>query len=154
MPNDARLANEAWEALFRAQSTIERELHAASVWGELLPTEYGVLYELSKTSEGLRLKDLQDDVLLSQAGVSRLVARLESAGLVARQDDPADRRARVLTLTPRGREVQRTIGRQHARRVTAQMTGRLDRAQLTQLRDLCQLMLSSAPADDAPVGGG
>jgi len=38
-----RIANEAWEALFRAQATIARELTAADVWGELSPREYGVL---------------------------------------------------------------------------------------------------------------
>ncbi|MCS5717557.1 MarR family winged helix-turn-helix transcriptional regulator [Herbiconiux sp. CPCC 205763] len=143
MPNDTRLANEAWEALFRAQSTIEQELHAAAVWDELQPNEYGVLYELSKTPEGRRLKDLQGDVLLSQAGVSRLVNRLEALGLIGRTADGTDRRASVLTLTPKGHEVQRKIGRQHARRVTAQLTSRLDSAQLTQLRDLCLLMLPS-----------
>ncbi|SDY68664.1 MarR family winged helix-turn-helix transcriptional regulator [Herbiconiux ginsengi] len=152
MPNDTRLANEAWEALFRAQSTIEQELHTAAVWDELQPNEYGVLYELSKTPEGRRLKDLQSDVLLSQAGVSRLVNRLEAAGLVARSADGTDRRASVLTLTAKGREVQRKIGRQHARRVTAQLTSRLDSTQLAQLRDLCLKMLPSVgDQEDVPA---
>lgn len=149
MPNDTRLANEAWEALFRAQSTIVQELHTAAVWDELLPNEYGVLYELSKTTDGLRLKDLQADVLLSQAGVSRLVSRLEAAGLVSRTGDEADRRASRLTLTDKGRALQRKIGHQHAQRVAAQMTARLDRAQLAQLRDLCALMLATPGPSDS-----
>ncbi|WP_349427829.1 MarR family transcriptional regulator [Microbacterium sp. LWS13-1.2] len=143
--NDTRLANESWEALFRAQMTVLRELHTADAWDELLPNEYGVLYELSKSPEGLRMTDLLDDVLLSQAGVSRLVTRLESAGMIARAEDDKDRRATRLRLTVRGSETQRRIGRQHARHVTAQMSSRLNGEQLVQLRDLCRAMLASEP---------
>ena len=47
MSSKTKIANEAWEALFRAQATIARELTAADVWGDLFPREYGVLYALS-----------------------------------------------------------------------------------------------------------
>jgi DNA-binding MarR family transcriptional regulator len=140
--NTTRLANETWEALFRAQMTVLRELHAAEAWQELLPNEYGVLYELSKSPDGLRLTDLLDDVLLSQTGVSRLVMRLESQGMIIRAVDQADRRATRLRLTPKGVETQRQIGRQHATRVRAQMTERLSPDELKQLRELCRRMIT------------
>lgn len=38
-----------------------------------------------------------------QAAVSRLVTRMELAGLVVRRDDPKDARAGAVALTPRGR---------------------------------------------------
>ena len=41
---DVRLANEAWEALYRSMMTIARELKAGDVWEDLLESEYGVLY--------------------------------------------------------------------------------------------------------------
>ena len=44
---DVRLANEAWEALYRSMMTIARELKAGDVWEDLLESEYGVLYALS-----------------------------------------------------------------------------------------------------------
>lgn len=141
--NPTRLANETWEALFRAQMTVLRELHAADAWDELLPNEYGVLYELAKSPDGRRMSELLDDVLLSQAGVSRLVARLETAGLVVRTVDSGDRRAVRLSLTARGRETQRRIGRRHARHVTSEMTRRLDADQLGQLRELCRALLGT-----------
>jgi DNA-binding MarR family transcriptional regulator len=37
--------------------------------------------------------------------VSEIVAHLEGDGLVARQDDPADRRRRLVWLSPSGREL-------------------------------------------------
>jgi DNA-binding MarR family transcriptional regulator len=133
----ARIANEAWEALFRAQATVARSLTAETAWSELAPREYGVLYALSSTPGGLRISDLGEDVLLTQPGMSRLVARLEARGLVERTTDPGDARAARIRLTATGAETQRRVGRSHAVQVSAAMTRTLDRAQLMQLRDLC-----------------
>jgi DNA-binding MarR family transcriptional regulator len=141
-----RIANEAWEALFRAQATIGRELTEGDVWGELVPREYGVLYALSAAPGGLRITELLDDVLLTQPGMSRLIARLEARGLVERGDDPDDRRACRVHLTKEGARVQREIGRAHGRHVAEAMTRSLNRAQLAQLRDLCGAL--SAGDDD------
>jgi DNA-binding MarR family transcriptional regulator len=140
--SNMRIANEAWEALFRAQATIGRELADGDVWGDLSPREYGVLYALSAAPEGLRISDLLDDVLLTQPGMSRLIARLEARGLIERADDPDDRRACRVRLTPTGASAQREIGLAHARHVAEAMIRSLRREQLVQLRDLCQALVS------------
>jgi DNA-binding MarR family transcriptional regulator len=132
-----KLANEAWETLFRAQSTISQELTARDVWEDLVPREYGVLYALSSVPGGLRITELGDDVLLTQPGMSRLVARLEARRLVERVDDPDDARACRIRLTAAGVATQRRIGRAHARHVAEAMTRNLDRRELEQLLDLC-----------------
>ena len=108
------------EALFRAQATIARELTAGDVWGDVSPREYGVLYALSNAPNGLRITELGNDVLLTQPGVSRLIARLEGAGLVERVDDPDDGRACRIRLTEAG-----------------------TREQLLQLRDLCRALTAT-----------
>jgi DNA-binding MarR family transcriptional regulator len=133
-----RIANEAWEALFRAQATLAREFTDAEVWGELGPSEYGVLYALSDAPDGLRMTELLDDVLLTQPGMSRLIARLENRGLVERVDDPDDGRACRVRLTGSGVRAQRAVGLAHGRHVAELMTRALSREQLVQLRDLCQ----------------
>jgi DNA-binding MarR family transcriptional regulator len=133
-----KLANEAWEALFRAQSTIVQELSARDAWEDLVPREYGVLYALSSAPEGLRITELGADVLLTQPGMSRLVARLETRGLVQRVPDPEDARAFRIRLTAAGVATQRRIGRAHARHVAEAMTRNLDRGELEQLLDLCR----------------
>jgi len=53
--------------------------------------------------------DLTELLLTDQAGVSRLVDRLEAKGLVARRRDPLDRRAQRLRITPSGRRVARRL---------------------------------------------
>jgi len=142
---EIRLANQAWEAMFRAQATLALEFEREGEWGDLLPREYGVLYALSTATDGLRLIDLCDDVLLTQAGVSRLVARLERRGLVARSSDPDDGRAARLRLTGEGAAAQRRIGRAHAHHVADAMTRALDPDQLTTLRALSEALLAEAP---------
>ena len=69
-----------------------------------------MLYALSTAPDGLRISELCDDVLLTQPGMSRLIARLENNGLVERRDDPDDGRACRIRLTPAGVETQRGIG--------------------------------------------
>ena len=140
-PSTTKLANEAWEALFRAQSTIVQELSTRDAWEELVPREYGVLYALSSAPEGLRITELGEDVLLTQPGMSRLVARLEARGLVHRVDDPDDARACRIRLTLAGVAMQRRVGRIHARHVAEAMTRNLERPELEQLLDLCRRLV-------------
>src|SRR4051812_42509869 len=122
MASRTKIANEAWEALFRAQATIARELAAGDMWDEISPSEYGVLYALSNAPSGLRITELGNDVLLTQPGMSRLVARLEPAGLVERFGDPEDGRACRVRLTEAGARAQRKIGARHGLQVARTMT--------------------------------
>ena len=146
MASDTKLANEAWEALFRAQMTIAAELHAGDAWGDLVPTDYGVLYALSTAKTGLRMSELSKDILISQAGLSRAVSRLEARGLVDRRPDPEDARASILSLSSAGVHLQKRVGARHGRHVAEAMTCRLDDAELIQLRDLCERLLATSPS--------
>jgi DNA-binding MarR family transcriptional regulator len=152
MASRTRIANEAWEALFRAQATVARELSAHDVWDELSPREYGVLYALSGVPQGLRITELLGDVLLTQAGMSRLIARLQAAGLVERVDDPDDGRACRVRLTDEGARAQRRVGLRHGRHVAQTMRRTLSDEQLLQLRDLCRAMTAPDPATTASTG--
>ncbi|MFI9649387.1 MarR family winged helix-turn-helix transcriptional regulator [Streptomyces sp. NPDC052040] len=49
--------------------------------------------------------DLAPDVGLDRSGVTRRASRLEAAGLVRREPDPADRRATLLALTEEGERI-------------------------------------------------
>jgi len=56
---------------------------------------------------------------MSRAAVSNLAQTLERDGLVSRSPDPADARAVVLSLSPRGEEALRATFRAHNQRETA-----------------------------------
>jgi DNA-binding MarR family transcriptional regulator len=52
----------------------------------------------------MRISDLATASLLTSSGMSRLVDRLQRAGLVARERAPEDARGANATLTPAGQE--------------------------------------------------
>jgi DNA-binding MarR family transcriptional regulator len=150
MASDVRLANEAWEAYYRTQAVISKELSDSDVWGGLLNREYAVLYALSSEPDGLRITELGEDVLLTQPGMSRLITRLESRGLVERRPDD-DARASRICLTAEGSEIQRCVGAALTRRIAETMTRALDHQQLMQLRDLSLQLLAGADSAAATV---
>jgi MarR family transcriptional regulator for hemolysin len=51
------------------------------------------------------VSEVQRRLRVSSGGATYLVSRLESRGLVERQEVPGDRRARVVALTPAGEEM-------------------------------------------------
>jgi DNA-binding MarR family transcriptional regulator len=134
--SDTRLANEAWESMFRAQVSLLRAFGGDDVWIEISQNEYDVLYTLSKSENGMSMVDINRSILMTQAGVSRMIARLENRGLLERCIDERDRRATRMMLTPEGARVQKLVGRRHAAAVTSTMTKALSHEQLQQLRDI------------------
>lgn len=143
MSIDTRLANEAWESMFRAQVALLRSFGEDDIWIEISQNEYDVLYTLSKRAEGMSMVEINRSILITQAGISRLVARLESRGLLERCIDAHDRRAARMILTPEGTRIQKLVGRRHAVAVTLTMTRALTRQQLEQLRDISRTIISA-----------
>jgi DNA-binding MarR family transcriptional regulator len=95
----------AWVTLLQAHAAVVAAL------GEKLEKERGlplswheVLVHLAAAPEGkLRMQDLARSVLLSKSGVTRLVDRMEEAGLVERAACASDRRVIYTAITDRGR---------------------------------------------------
>ena len=68
--------------------------------------EFEVLSGLDAAAEGrLRMKDIGAQLLVSKAGVTRLVDRLEAQGFAERAPCPSDRRVIWARITPAGRAV-------------------------------------------------
>jgi DNA-binding MarR family transcriptional regulator len=66
----------AWEALFRAQVAIVRELGREFPTGDISFNEYDVLFNLSRQDgHRLRIRDLSKHLLLTQPSISRMVDR-------------------------------------------------------------------------------
>lgn len=106
MTNDrTRLAADAWGAVLQVHAALVPYLDGQLQAAVGLPlTWYDVLLELSAAAEGrLRMTDLAERVVLSRTRVSRLVDELADAGLVCREQNPADGRSAYAVLTARGR---------------------------------------------------
>lgn len=79
-----------------------------------LRTEYSlaegrVIYELATRRPAPQAKDIGDTLGLDAGYLSRILAKLEKAGLVARETSKKDSRAADLALTARGRAVFRVL---------------------------------------------
>lgn len=72
-------------------------------------SEFAVLEQLAAAGPecGLRMHELGEHAHVTQSALSRLVARLESDGLVERQACSDDRRSVFIRLTPDGRTLYR-----------------------------------------------
>jgi DNA-binding MarR family transcriptional regulator len=79
---------------------LERELLAET---EMPLGWYDVLLQLAEApGRRLRMAELADRVLLSRSGLTRLIDRLQSEGLVRREPSPDDARGTFTVLTPDG----------------------------------------------------
>lgn len=82
------------------------------------------LYDASE--DGLRMQELEQRSLFTRSGLTRLVDRIEVAGLVRREAVPGDRRGVRVVLTPEGRrrhdaafaDQLKVIEREFGRRLT------------------------------------
>ena len=132
--SEKSLAVDAWEALFRAQVSVLRQLNLEFPTGELSFNEYDVLFNLSRQpGRKLRLRDLNKHLLLTQPSVSRLVDRLVEQKLVVKESDPGDGRGTIVCLTNAGHELFRRVAVVHAESIARRVGGSLSAAELQQL---------------------
>lgn len=99
---DEQLAT--WRAFLRAHSAMLRRISADLDEAGLPPLPwYDVLAALRDAPEArLRQVELAERVLLSHSGMSRLLDRVEKAGLVERVTCPGDRRSFHVQITAEG----------------------------------------------------
>ena len=101
----------AWRALITAHARVVERIERALVEAGLPPLGwYDVLLELSAApGRRLRMHELARAVVLSRSGLTRLVDRLEGAGLLAREPTPEDGRGFFPVPTDEGRETLRRM---------------------------------------------
>jgi DNA-binding MarR family transcriptional regulator len=71
----------------------------------LAPAQFMTLLELWN-EDGLTQKDLVRRLDVEQATMANTLKRMERDGLIARQENPDDRRARLIRLTPKAKKLQ------------------------------------------------
>lgn len=79
---------------------------------------YEVLLILGRAGgPGLSMRALAQEQVLTTGGATRLVDRMEAAGLVERVEDPDDRRGRLVRLTAAGEETTVRASRLHVENI-------------------------------------
>jgi DNA-binding MarR family transcriptional regulator len=89
----------------------------------------------------LHASDLADRLKVSRQAVAQGIASLERHGYVTRVTDPVDARARIIELTPRGRQALRVM-RSNALDLENRWEEVLGSQRLRELRESLQMLLS------------
>ena len=96
--------------------------------------EFEILLRLSwEPTHRLRIQDLAAQSILTRSGVSRVVERLEKAGLVTREEAPEDRRGAYAILTDTGLERFRIASEKHTAFVREHFLDRFNEQELEQM---------------------
>ncbi|MGY1942297.1 MarR family winged helix-turn-helix transcriptional regulator [Nocardia asiatica] len=123
--------------LSQATAAYERALNdelRARLDEQLRPAHYAVFRYLDPN--GSRITELAEAAGMTQQSMGELVTHLERRGLVVRQVDPADRRARTVLLTEAGRaalevaaerirDIERTVEHAVGQRTLAELRATL-----------------------------
>lgn len=130
---------DAWRSFLRAHARIVRVLESELVAEHPLSLGgYDVLVQLAEAPERrLRMAELADAVLLSRSGVTRLVDRLEVAGMVTRERFTGDGRGVVAVLTTKGVDTLREAARTHLAGVVRHFIDHFDAEELAAFGELC-----------------
>jgi DNA-binding MarR family transcriptional regulator len=111
-PSSERLR--AWRLYFESALALHDVLNAELERDAGIPTRwYDLLVHLEDEPRGLRMNELAERILYSKSGFTRVVDRMEDAGLVRRERPENDRRSFLIVLTDEGRKTMETARRHH-----------------------------------------
>jgi len=111
------------------ESEIRRRLRAQ--FGVTL-ARFDYMAQLYRYKDGLKMRELSRYLMVTGGNVTGLTDDLERDGLVAREAAPADRRAWILRLTPKGRRSFEAMAQAHERWIL-ELLGGLDERTVQQL---------------------
>jgi DNA-binding MarR family transcriptional regulator len=135
----------AWRAFLTAHALvtrrISRDLHKAGLpdlgWYDLLWALY------RQPDRRLRVNELAREVLLTPTATSRFIDRVEGAGHVRREPDPADRRALRIAITDSGVDLLRRMWPVYADGIERHFASQLGRS-TARVRALLENVAASA----------
>jgi DNA-binding MarR family transcriptional regulator len=153
-PDSCRLA--AWMALLDAHSRLTSRLESDldSSHGLSL-AQYQVLYRLRDApGQRLRLNELTRHARMTKSGVSRLVDRMRSGGLLRTERCPSDRRGAFAVLTAEGDALFRRAAALHLRGVQDHFGRHLDDGEAAALQMALERVRDALPGPGArPIAG-
>lgn len=109
----------------------------AAGYDDLNPAHVGLIRYL--TLGGLRPVNIAARMQITKQSVHDLLSHMEQRGYLVREEDPADRRARVVRLTEKGERLERVV-RAQAAAAEAQIADLLGERRFQQLRDALAIL--------------
>lgn len=130
-------------SIARSEAVMRERLERVLAPRGLSMTQYNVLRILRGAgSDGLCRNEIGERLISRMPDVSRLLDRMEAAGLVRRVRSTDDRRLVNTTLTPKGRALVDALD-VHVAKAQEQQLGHMTKAQLRTLIDLLGIARSN-----------
>ena len=122
-----------WLRLLASSTQIENEVRRRlRERFDISLARFDYLSQLYRAKEGMKMRELSRFLMVTGGNVTGLTDELERDGFVVREESPADRRAWIVRLTPRGRSSFETMAAEHERWIRELFAG-LDAETVRQL---------------------
>jgi DNA-binding MarR family transcriptional regulator len=123
--------------------SMRERAHFAKTLGLSMP-QFGILMQLHYRGN-CGVSDISNWFDVTNAAASQLVDKLVQSGFVQREEDPQDRRAKLLNLTDKGRElIQQSIEERY--RWVDQLAGELTAEERAKVSEALDIMTQAAKA--------
>lgn len=134
--DDDHEALRVWLRLLTCTNIVESRLRNQLRTGfdSTLP-RFDLMAQLDRNPDGLKMRELSRRLMVTGGNVTGLTDKLVEEGLVERRDDPRDRRAYSVHLTPAGKRAFRQMAKSHEGWVIELFSG-LEHAEKMQLLEL------------------
>lgn len=125
-----------WLRLLTCHNLVETRLRNQLRNGfETTLPRFDLMAQLDRHPEGLKMRDLSRLLMVTGGNITGLTDRLVDEGLIERRDDPRDRRAFSVCLTPKGKAQFQEMAAQHEQWVIS-LFGDFEEKEMNQLSDL------------------
>jgi DNA-binding MarR family transcriptional regulator len=149
LTDDHHQALKLWLRLLSCTNLVESGVRGRlrAEFGITLP-RFDLMAQLERNPGGLKMSELSRRMMVSGGNVTGLTDQLEKEGLVTRSDDPEDRRAYTVKLTPAGRALFARMATVHEQWVIELFSGLTasDKAQIYRLLAKLKLHLAGISA--------
>jgi len=138
--------NVCWRNFLTAHAAVINRIEDDLDEAEVLPLSwYDVLLALYEAPDcRLRMRELASAILVTRGGLTRLVGRIEKAGLLRREPDPEDGRGLHAALTDEGLEALRSTWPIYARGIAEHFGKHLTDEEVEVLNSVLPRILSTA----------
>jgi DNA-binding MarR family transcriptional regulator len=140
------LRSSLWRLFLTAHARLLDRMEQPLAQADLPPMEwYDVLFTLKEAPDNrLRLSELAKKILLSRSNLTRLIDRLERAGLLRREACPSDRRGTFAVLTEAGLTMQQQMWTVYSQSIDTYFAAQIDETEAQMLQQLLQRLIRAA----------
>ncbi len=113
-----------WLRMLACTNLIEGKIRSRlrSQFGITLP-RFDLMSQLERSPEGLKMGELSKRMMVTGGNVTGITDQLVAEGLVVREDNPKDRRAYIVKLTPEGRKMFKKMAEAHEKWIVELLGG-------------------------------